>query len=684
MNANSTCVYYRLSVICQTDSIIISILNAINATPNLKVIKLKNRFAKPCITGYRDILVHVKYYLPSNLPSEDVSERLYHICEIQLHLNSIYMKSLELRTYSVYEYFRNFLRVPGKVAFDVSRKSLLNGHEVTTAQRSELLIHFINLVLEAEEIGNLNEVNSFIENCIQECNVECVLDPLQQLLFRIGDYKAAERVILAALNIISSDKNTTVINNILDVPISCKSSTNSTGCDSEEMLTMLFNLMQIYIHQGNYSDAETICNRIRCGREFLFGTDDIRTVKISHYLGTILLKHGKVKEAETAYKTSFVGKEEALGLYHISTLASLDKLSAILKSQKKYDQLLIICRKICDIREKLYSHNDPNTISSMNNLSIVLIKLGRFQEAEKLLKRIIEVKVAEYGEEHSSTIASYDNLAIVYLNQEKFSDAERTYENLLEINTKKFGRFDDSLVDVLCNLGSICQSIKLFDKAIQYYYRAFEILTRTISSESEILSISDVNSSFSDSPRLRFNSVANVRNLSILQSRGSPEVGSPMSSPSLSPVAYFGVKHLRERSYSRSTVNIPTSPKSNDVLSPRSDKLKKLIQENIYSTLNSQDFDIVSLENARSFLKLHLFHPLKLRNFETLTSCEVCHEEYSVVNREHHCRICVRSCCNACSPHWDVILFIHPTNKLRVCAHCHNAVKILALDKADI
>jgi tetratricopeptide (TPR) repeat protein len=52
------------------------------------------------------------------------------------------------------------------------------------------------------------------------------------------------------------------------------------------------------------------------------------------------------------------------------------------------------------------------------------------------------------------------------------------------------------------------------------------------------------------------------------------------------------------------------------------------------------------------------------------TFCEMCNLEYTVINREHHCRMCLRSVCSKCSPYRAHIMDSGVVKRARICVDC--------------
>lgn len=57
-------------------------------------------------------------------------------------------------------------------------------------------------------------------------------------------------------------------------------------------------------------------------------------------------------------------------------------------------------------------------------------------------------------------------------------------------------------------------------------------------------------------------------------------------------------------------------------------------------------------------------------DWKSATHCEVCHSKFGVRQREHHCRICSRSVCSACSPYRSVVTEFDKKLPSRICSVC--------------
>lgn len=89
----------RGSICCGHSEQIVKCLELIQEDPRIFIVKAKNRFQNPTLTGYRDFNLAVQIETPDGFK---------HICEIQIHHAATKALSKVLNSHKHYEYFRTF------------------------------------------------------------------------------------------------------------------------------------------------------------------------------------------------------------------------------------------------------------------------------------------------------------------------------------------------------------------------------------------------------------------------------------------------------------------------------------------------------------------------------------------------------------------------------------------------
>lgn len=91
----------RGSICCGHSEQITKCLELIQEDPRIFIVKAKNRFQNPTLTGYRDVNLAIQIETPQGFK---------HICEIQIHHAATKALSKELHSHKHYEYFRTFFQ----------------------------------------------------------------------------------------------------------------------------------------------------------------------------------------------------------------------------------------------------------------------------------------------------------------------------------------------------------------------------------------------------------------------------------------------------------------------------------------------------------------------------------------------------------------------------------------------
>ena len=82
-------------------------------------------------------------------------------------------------------------------------------------------------------------------------------------------------------------------------------------------------------------------------------------------------------------------------------------------------------------------------------------------------------------------------------------------------------------------------------------------------------------------------------------------------------------------------------------------------------------------EEAKLHLQNNIFGPGKLvRLFEHGKECNLCKAKFTVVNREHHCRLCLQVVCHSCSPTKVLVPILNAKQQVRMCLVCQVALQI--------
>jgi len=87
----------RGSAVCHTSEQLQALAGNIQEHESIEIVKAKNRFKNPTLSGYRDMNLCLRLYN---------EEQQSHVCELQIHIKNVKQVSEELHSHSHYEFLR--------------------------------------------------------------------------------------------------------------------------------------------------------------------------------------------------------------------------------------------------------------------------------------------------------------------------------------------------------------------------------------------------------------------------------------------------------------------------------------------------------------------------------------------------------------------------------------------------
>jgi eukaryotic-like serine/threonine-protein kinase len=196
-----------------------------------------------------------------------------------------------------------------------------------------------------------------------------VRDTLGETYIGLGDYNAAERQLLAALEI----------------------RTSALGPDNLETLDTEFNLASLYWTLGRSAEAEPRLRHVEQVRRRLLGDDDENTLFAAGNLGAVLTSMGKIDEAIAILRRTVDVMRRTLGNNARRTIDQISSLEFALRSKGDAAAAEPLLREVLAYR-KSNGNDDPLTITTQSTLANVLRTLGKFDEAEALCREALAAR----------------------------------------------------------------------------------------------------------------------------------------------------------------------------------------------------------------------------------------------------------------------------------------------------
>lgn len=255
------------------------------------------------------------------------------------------------------------------------------------------------------------------------------------------------------------------------------------GDENEHTIRSYNNLIGLYIDQGKYDDAESLCIYALNICEKTFLPNHNMTLVLIKCLAQIYFKKSRYDDAEKLYKRVLNIRNEIFGENSNEAATIMGELASIHKINGHYDDAKILLEEALEIKEKEFGLAHTEVAVVLDSLGMVYQKMRRYSDAEELLKRALEIRKKVYGVNHPNLSDSLNNLASLYAEIGSDERAEELYKESLEICELFYKEDHDNIASTLNNLGYFYYIHGRFDKAEQLYERAFKIREKVLGLE---------------------------------------------------------------------------------------------------------------------------------------------------------------------------------------------------------
>jgi len=408
----------RGSVVFENANQLLYFLGRIESDQSIQIVKSKNRFRNPTLSGYRDWNLQIQF---STVINGHIAP---HICELQLHHKVIKETDTELGSHRYYEFLREY--------YDNSTGSL------------EERLEDLRMISDGGSL-NLEFLKEVIQNPvgIERMNRLAIL-----FLDHVNDYRLA--MVIA----------------------------NATReSDISNVHTQLGNILN---KQGRLEDAMEMYLQDLDIRLEKLGSDHPDLQLAYGNIANVLRDQGRHGEAINMYRISLNIKRAALGRYHADTARSYNGIAHVLFNQGKYEESMAMHREALDIQLKVLGQGHPDTATSYAGLASTSHKQGHFSNALKMCDIALKIRLKALGRDHPDVATIYFNIGNILLEQSKHKGARNAFQQALDIRIKTLGQYHSltgqvyhsiskthySMALVLSKQGRLDEALRLFQQAL--------------------------------------------------------------------------------------------------------------------------------------------------------------------------------------------------------------------------
>jgi tetratricopeptide (TPR) repeat protein len=263
------------------------------------------------------------------------------------------------------------------------------------------------------------------------------------------------------------------------------------------------------------------------------------------------------------------------------------------------------------------SESEAKYLVNLDNLASAQYRNGKYAEAEDLLRKAYVKRKAVLSETHVDTLLNLNNLAASLGRLGRLKEAEECFRGALEGRESLKGKTHADTLTTVNHLGVLLKQQGQLDEAEKLLARALEGFTAVLGAEHVCTA----------------EAAYNYAVLCVQKGRRHKAVGMFAS-------AHTGLKKSLGAEHQHTLDALHWEIKCRDSVPP--------------DALESQEGNV--FQSKDSWKKSPL--------------CEVCQVAFTLMRREHHCRVCSRSVCNDCSLGKSLVLEFDAKTFVRICSIC--------------
>jgi len=383
---------------------------------NTNIVKAKNRFQTPTLSGYRDFNLCFQI---------DVMEGAFqHVCEVQIHLIAIKDLSIKLDSHKHYEMFRTYFA------------GATDGLEDRMKDFEAI----------AEDGTDIDE--TFVTNLMEHNEDE---DRIERLADLFQDYMC------------EFDLSLVLFEKLLEIRL------KKYGVEHADVGKTHHCIGIVLEEQGKLEEALEMYEMAMAIRVKALGKEHLDVGSTYNKIACVLEEQGKLEEAWQMYQTAMAIRVKALGKEHLDVGDTYNNMAIVLEKQGKLEEALEMFQTALAIQVKALGKEHSDVGSTYNNMAIVLEKQGKLEEALEMFQTAMAIRVKALGKEHLDVGNTYYNMAIVLAKQEKLEEALEMYETALAIRVKALGKEHSDVGNTYYNMAIVLASQGKSEEALEMF-----------------------------------------------------------------------------------------------------------------------------------------------------------------------------------------------------------------------
>ncbi|CAJ1961307.1 unnamed protein product [Cylindrotheca closterium] len=401
-------------------------LEVIQNDDSIHIVKAKNRFQEPTLSGYRDLNIQVRI---------DTQQGFFHICEVQLHHQAILFLDKQLKSHSYYEYFRKYFA--GSIGSLQSRlEDLRRISEGGVIDNSFL----IRLVETSDDEERLERLGSLFWHQLCEYNwaLRVYRRMLDIQLEVSGATDSSAKTYLKIAMLLTEKGN---LDEAWELCKACLQLRRHIDGEENAAFAEVYIQMALILtyRQGAFDDALKLCRHVLDIQNATFGPSSLPAADTLNHIADNLAKQGQLEEASSCLKDSIEIKANNLGEEHSLVAVGLQVMARLTMDRGKLEEALQLFDRSLEITKRTLGEEHSSIAKIYRGKARVLHDQGKLDEALLVYKRSLELLKKNYGETHYLVLDTYATLSDILHQQGRISEAEEYSNKKRDAKRKKLG-----------------------------------------------------------------------------------------------------------------------------------------------------------------------------------------------------------------------------------------------------
>lgn len=455
----------RASIVFRSSDQIIKCLKILQTDPAIHIVNVKNRFLRPTLTGYRDVLVHFQI---------DTGIGFQHICELQLHHTAMNDLGSRLNSFQYYEYFRPFFCTTAttKLVQDLTliNRGVADGDDTFLAE----------LVGKKVDVDQLAGLGKLFEDLLVEYSwALCVYEKLFQVqLVKFGPKCVHTTETLNNLGRVFYKQD-----NLEAAGEKFRKALETVGLSDGNANPYIGDtykgLASVLSAQGKVEASLEMSTKALGIEKKMLGTQHMSVAKLYNNMAVGERQQGKLDEALALYQKSLDIYIRRLGSEHSDVADAYSNMAGILSIQRKLKHSLKLYQKSVDIYKESLGEHHESIAEAYENMAVVLQRQNQSERSIAMYLRALDVLIEVLGDWHSKLASTYQEMAKIYYSLGKLDEAIAMHTKALESYKKTLGPEHVSVGDAYFNIGGILYRKEQYSDALQMLEKAQAIYSNT-------------------------------------------------------------------------------------------------------------------------------------------------------------------------------------------------------------